>query len=99
LRSEYRHIDPAKARVVLVDAGRRLLAAFPEKLSVYAKRALEGLGVEVMLAAPCEAIDAGGAEVGGRRIDAANVFWAAGTRAEPAAAWLGADATKMARCR
>jgi NADH dehydrogenase len=88
LRSEYRHIDPATARIILVDAGPRLLSSFPENLSAYAKHALEGLGVEIILDAPCEAIDAGGVKVDGQRIEAANVFWAAGTRAEPVAEWL-----------
>ena len=94
LRSEYRHIDPAQARIVLVDAAPRLLAAFPERLSAYAKRALESLGVEIILDAPCEAIDAMGVTIKGQRIEAKNVFWAAGTRAEPAADWIGAAAAK-----
>ena len=94
LKSEYRRIDPAGARIVLADAGPRVLSAFPERLAAYAKDALEGLGVEVVLGTACEAIDAAGVTLGGRRIEAANVFWAAGTRAEPAAAWIGAAAAK-----
>ncbi len=94
LKAEYRHIDPSKARIVLVDAAPRILAEFPERLSAYAKQALEKLGVEVKLNAPCECIDGRGIIVGGERIEAANVFWAAGTRAQPAAQWLGAKAAK-----
>lgn len=94
LRSEYRHIDPSKARIVLVDASPRILLAFPERLAAYATRALEELGVEVRCNAPCEVIDASGVTVGGERIEAANVFWCAGTRAEPAAQWLQAAAAR-----
>ena len=94
LKAEYRHIDPSKARILLVDAGPRILGEFPEQLSAYAKRALESLGVEVLLNAPCENIDARGVVVKGTRIDAANVFWAAGTRAQPAAQWIGAAAAR-----
>ena len=95
LSQEYRHIDPSKARIVLVDGAPRILAEFPEKLSRYAKAALEKLGVEVLLDSPCECIDARGVTLkGGRRIEAANVFWAAGTRAEPAAQWVGAKAAR-----
>ncbi len=94
LKAEYRHIDPSKARIVLVDASPRILGEFPERLSHYAKQALEQLGVEVILNAPCEDIDARGVTLKGQRIDAANVFWAAGTRAQPAAQWIGAAAAK-----
>lgn len=94
LKAEYRHIDPSKARIVLVDAGKRILAEFPERLSAYAKTTLEELGVEVRLNSECKCIDASGVTVGDHRIEAANVFWAAGTRAEPAAQWIGAKAAK-----
>ena len=94
LKSEFRHIDPSKARIVLVDAAPRILAEFPERLSRYAKQALETLGVEVMLNTPCEGIDARGVTLKGQRIETANVFWAAGTRAQPAAQWIGAAAAR-----
>ena len=94
LKAEYRHIDPSKARIVLVDAAPRILMEFPEKLSAYATRALAGLGVEVKCNSTCEAIDAGGVTIKGERIEAANVFWCAGTRAEPVAKWLDASAAK-----
>ena len=94
LKAEYRHIDPSKARIMLVDAAPRILGEFPEALSAYAKQALEHLGVEVHLNAKCERIDGRGIVIGGERIEAANVFWAAGTRAQPAAQWLGAKAAK-----
>ncbi|MDR3461188.1 MAG: NAD(P)/FAD-dependent oxidoreductase [Beijerinckiaceae bacterium] len=94
LRSEYRHIDPSKARIVLIDAAPRILLGFPEELAAYAMRALAGLGVEVRCNASCELIDGGGVTINGERIEAANVFWCAGTRAEPVAQWLGASAAR-----
>ena len=94
LKAEYRHIDPSKARIVLVDAGKRILGEFPEHLSAYAKTTLEQLGVEVRLNSECKSIDARGVTVADHRINAANVFWAAGTRAEPAAQWIDAKAAK-----
>ena len=98
LNTEYRHIDPSKARIVLVDAAPRILAEFPQKLSNYAHKTLESLGIEVRLGTGCECIDARGVTLkGGERIEAANVFWCAGTRAEPAAQWIGASAGKQNR--
>jgi NADH dehydrogenase len=94
LKSEYRHIDPSKARIVLVDAAPRILLEFPENLSAYAKTALETLGVEVRCGASCDRIDSRGVTVSGERIEAANVFWCAGTRAQPVAQWLEAAAAK-----
>lgn len=94
MRSEFRHIDPSKARIVLIDAAPRILAEFPEALSAYALEALQNLGVEVRLNSPCELIDSRGVTIPGERIEAANVFWCAGTRAQPAAEWIGAQAAR-----
>ncbi len=94
LKSDYRHIDPSTARIILVDMAAKLLAEFPEALSDYTAKALGALGVEVHLEASCECIDARGVVVNGQRIEAANVFWAAGTKANPAAQWLGAKAAR-----
>lgn len=94
LSRDFRHIDPARARVVLCEAGDRLLAAFPEPLSRYAAKALESLGVELRLGAQVTAIDADGLTTGGTRIESANVFWAAGTTPRPAAQWLGAETAR-----
>ena len=94
LKSDYRHIDPTKARIILIDMAPKLLAEFPQALSDYTAEALGALGVEVRLGASCERIDARGVVVNGERIDAANVFWAAGTRANPAAQWIGAAAAR-----
>lgn len=94
LSAEYRHIDPTKARIILIDAAPRILLEFPEHHSTYATKALEELGVEVRCNSPCEKIDADGVVVNGERIAAANVFWCAGTRAEPAAQWLNTEAAR-----
>ena len=94
LKSEFRHIDPSKARIVLIDAAPKLLGEFPKALSDYTDKALAHLGVEVRLNATCEAIDADGVIINGERIEAANVFWAAGTRANPAAQWIEAAAAR-----
>ena len=94
LKSDYRHIDPTKARIILVDMAPKLLGEFPQALSDYTLKALHALGVEVHLKASCECIDARGVIVNGERIEAANVFWAAGTRANPAAQWIDAASAR-----
>ncbi|MDQ0522623.1 NAD(P)/FAD-dependent oxidoreductase [Methylobacterium gregans] len=88
LARDFRHIDPTTARVLLVEAGPRLLAAFPEDLAAYARRSLERLGVSILTNRAVETIDADGVVIGGERIPAATVVWGAGVRASPAAAWL-----------
>ena len=92
LARDFRNIDPTAARVILIEAGASLLSAFPESLRVYAATSLRDLGVEVLTSTRVTAVDAQGLDAGGRRFDAANVFWAAGTRARPSAAWIGAEA-------
>ncbi len=89
---DFRRIRSESARIVLCEAGPRLLTAFPPSQSDYAVRALGTLGVEVRLSSTVEMIDPSGVVTSGGRIESANVFWCAGTRARPAANWLGADA-------
>ncbi len=89
LARDYRHIKPSEARVVLCDAGSRVLSSFPESLSRYAAARLQHLGVELHLNAPVESVDADGIVAAGKRIDSATVLWAAGVAATPAASWLG----------
>ena len=88
LARDFRAIDPRRARIVLIEAGPRLLSGFPQSLSDYAKTALERLGVSVVLGEAVESIDATGVTVAGRRIDAGTVIWGAGIKASPAAGWL-----------
>jgi NADH dehydrogenase/putative oxidoreductase len=89
LQDDFRKFDPASARIVLVQSGPRILPAFSETLSAFARASLERLGVEVRVGNRVEAIDETGAVVNGVRIPAATVLWAAGVVASPAARWLG----------
>jgi NADH dehydrogenase len=91
LACDFRHIDPSAARIILVEAGPRLLAGFPEKLSSYARSALEGMGVEVRLGTTVEQIDAEGVSAAGERVPAATVIWSAGVQARPVGRWLGVE--------
>jgi len=90
MEKEFRQVDPARARVILVQSGPRILPVFPEALSARAVAALGKLGVEILTDSRVEAIDAEGVLVAGQRIVARNVFWAAGVVASPAARWLAA---------
>lgn len=91
---DFRHIDPASAHVLLIEAGPRLLAGFPEKLGAYAQKALAKLGVQVLLDTKVEHIDGKGIVAEGRRIAARSVIWGAGVRATPVALWLGVRADR-----
>ena len=94
LRDEFRSIDPATARVILIEAGPRVLANFRPSLSDYAKRALEKLGVRSGWGTPVTDVTHEGVRLNGSFVSAANVIWAAGVLASPAAGWLGAEADK-----
>ncbi|MBI0535908.1 NAD(P)/FAD-dependent oxidoreductase [Roseomonas sp. KE2513] len=97
LKREFRRVDPRRARIVLVEAGPRLLASFPEDLSSYARRSLEGMGVEVRTGARVTGCDAGGVSLGEERIAASTTVWAAGVVASPAGAWIGAERDRAGR--
>jgi NADH dehydrogenase len=97
LPRDFRHIDTTKARVVLIEAGPRVLAGFADELSAYAQRSLEEIGVEVMLGQPVTDCNREGVVYGGNRLDAKTIIWAAGVRASPAAEWLGAPADRAER--
>ncbi len=97
MRKEFTEIDPATARVVLVQGGSRVLPAFPEYLSELTQRTLDDLGVDVLTGRRVDLVDGQGVVVGGERIDARTVFWAAGVIASPAAKWLGVDADNAGR--
>jgi len=94
---DFRSITPHCSRVILVEGGSRLLAAFPESLSAKAKTQIEKLGVEVMLDARVTAVGPDFVEVGGERIAAHTAIWAAGVQASPAATWLGAEADRAGK--
>ena len=97
LKNEFRNIDPAQARVRLVEAGPRVLAAFPQALSVKAKRQLEKLGVEVSLGTPVADITADGYTLGDAFVPAKTVVWAAGVAASPLGAMLGVPLDRAGR--
>jgi NADH:ubiquinone reductase (H+-translocating) len=88
LARDFSRINPKDARVVLVEAGPRLLASFAQTLSARAKEALEELGVEVRLGGRVTACDAQGVVVEGERIHAGTIVWGAGVIASPAGKWL-----------
>ncbi|HUC12546.1 MAG TPA: NAD(P)/FAD-dependent oxidoreductase [Stellaceae bacterium] len=89
LARDFRRIDPTTSRIVLVEAGPRLLASFPPQLSAVAAKALQGLGVEVRLGVGVTNCDAEGAVLGDERIESRTLIWAAGVAASAAADWLG----------
>ena len=97
LRREFRNVDPRRARVLLVEAGPRILSTFPESLSQRAQRQLERLGVSVHTGQPVTAIDAEGVTVGDSRIAARTVLWAAGVAASPLAQSLGVPLDRAGR--
>ena len=99
MKSEFRRIDPASARIVLVDRSSRVLSSFSEKLSAAAKQRLEDLGVEVKLGQGVDQIDADGIVVAGERIFSKTVIWTAGVAPSPAGKWLTAETDHAGRVR
>jgi NADH dehydrogenase len=99
LRHDFRHIDPRRSRIILVEAGPRVLPTFPETLSDYAARSLRMMGVEVELGRKVIGCDARGVSFDGGRIEAATVVWAAGVVASPAASWIGAETDRAGRIK
>jgi len=97
LARDFRRIDPRRARIVLIEAGPRILSAFPLSLSDYARTALERLGVTVILNEAVVSIDASGVTTARQRIDAGTVIWGAGVQASPAGSWLGAVLDRAGR--
>ena len=89
LKRDFRHINLRTARILLYEAGPRVLPAYRENLSLRARRHLEGLGVEVHVNTRVTAVDASGIVAGGQTVPAATVVWGAGVLASPAAKWLG----------
>jgi putative oxidoreductase len=99
MENDFRRFDPAQARVILVQAGPRVLPTFSEDLSEATRKFLERLGVEVFVNSRVEGIDGEGAMVNGQRISSRTVLWAAGVVASPAAKWLGVEADNAGRVK
>jgi NADH:quinone reductase (non-electrogenic) len=93
MKRDFRHIDPRKSRVLLLDGGARVLAAYPEELSAKAAASLRNLGVEVCTRTRVTGVGAGWVQVdsegGGYRIESAVTLWAAGVQASPLGKMLG----------
>jgi NADH:ubiquinone reductase (H+-translocating) len=94
MRNDFRHIDPARARVILIEGSPRILAAYPEDLSKKAAEQLAGLGVEVYAGQSVMDVQPGYVMVGGKRLNAVVTLWAAGVQASPLAKMLGAPTDK-----
>ena len=99
MQKDFRRFDPATARIILVQAGGRLLPTFPERLSIIARRSLEQLGVDVRTDSRVEYVDAAGVRINGQPIAARTVLWAAGVVASPAAHWLRATSDSAGRIK
>ena len=97
IRRDFRHIDPTCMRVVLIDAGPRLLAAFPEEISAHALNDLHELGVEVRLNSVVTRVDSRTACVGNDCIGTRTILWAAGNAASPLGKSLGAPIDRAGR--
>jgi NADH:ubiquinone reductase (H+-translocating) len=94
MRHDFRHIDPSKARVILIEGSPRILAAYPEDLSKKAVEQLNQLGVEVQTGQSVMDVQPGYVVVGGKRLDAVVTLWAAGVQASPLAKMLGTPTDK-----
>jgi NADH dehydrogenase len=97
LARDFRRIDPARAQVLLVEAGPRILPSFPEELAAYARQRLEKLQVQVMTGSAVQDVRADGVLVNGRFIPARTVVWGAGIAASSAGGWLGAETDRIGR--
>jgi NADH:ubiquinone reductase (H+-translocating) len=97
LRNDFRTINPRDARIVLVEAGPRVLAAFPPSLSQSAEQSLKRLHVEVRLGQPVNECDAMGVTIGQERLEASTIVWAAGVASSSAASWLGVEPDRVGR--
>jgi NADH dehydrogenase len=99
MKDDFRAIDPTETRVILVEAGPRVLASFPESLSAHAEEELVERGVEVRTGIRVTAIDAHSVALGGERLACGTVLWAAGVAASPLVASLGAPLDQVGRVK
>ena len=99
LAADFRRIDPRSARIILIEAGPRLLPTFPPGLSDYALKTLTRMGVEVRTETLVTKCEVDGVDLKDGRIDAGTVIWAAGVTASPAMRWLNAEADRAGRVK
>jgi NADH dehydrogenase len=97
LANDFRRIDPRTSRIILLEAGPRVLPTLPEDLSDYAARALTRMGVDVRTSTRVTNCHQGGVDLEHGRIDAGTIIWAAGVVASPAARWLNAEHDRAGR--
>jgi NADH dehydrogenase len=97
LAKDFRRIDPRTARIILLEAGPRVLPTLPQDLSDYALRTLTRMGVDVRTGTRVTGCDARGVTLEQGRIDAGTIIWAAGVIASPAAHWLNAEHDRAGR--
>ncbi|HEX4193665.1 MAG TPA: NAD(P)/FAD-dependent oxidoreductase [Stellaceae bacterium] len=97
LARDFRAINPKMSRIILIEAGPRVLPSFAAKLSTAAQRALEKLGVEIRFGQPVTRCDAAGVMLGEERVACGVTIWAAGVMASPAAQWLDAERDRAGR--
>ncbi len=99
LRRDFRRIDPARSRVCLVEAGDRVLRAFPRALSLQAERALRRMGVNLILGTHVDDVTAQGVRLGGQFLPARTILWAAGVEASSLGASISAERDRSGRVR
>jgi NADH dehydrogenase len=99
LASDFRHIDTRMTRIVLIEAGPRILATFPESMTQKTQQKLVSMGVEVQIGTPVTDVDEHGVVVDGERINAATIIWGAGVSASSAGKWLGAEVDRAGRVK
>ena len=99
LKGEFRRFDPRKARVVLVEGTDRVLPPYPPELSEKARLQLERLGVTVWLGKRVTGVDGDGVSLGGERLEAKTVLWAAGVASSPLGRFVGGELDRAGRVR
>lgn len=99
LARDFRNIDPKQTRVILIEAGSRILVQFGPELADRARRDLESLGVQIWTDSRVTLVDARGVEIGEERVEAATVLWAAGVQGAPVGSTLGVERDRAGRVR
>lgn len=97
LARDFRNINPKLARIILIEAGPRILPSFAEELAGEATRNLENLGVQVWTSSPVTRVDENGVAIGRERLEAATILWAAGVQASELGRGLGVDTDRLGR--
>lgn len=97
LARDFRHIDPKSAKIILIEAGERLLTAFPDNLAAYTHRRLTSMGVQVRLRTSANSVGSHEIYVDGELMPVGAVIWAAGIQASPVGAWLGVETDHIGR--